>query len=77
MSVCVCGSKLNVFPLIGITILLVFVGDGSSYRDLVIKHGAVAPLLSLLAVPELSVFSVSKCACFSLFLKSILRNLFL
>lgn len=34
-------------------------GDGSSYRDMVIKHGAVAPLLSLLAVPELSVFSVS------------------
>lgn len=36
-------------------------GDGSSYRDMVIKHGAVAPLLSLLAVPELSVFSVSDC----------------
>lgn len=34
-------------------------GDGSPLRDQVIKHGAVAPLLSLLAVPELSVYSVS------------------
>lgn len=35
------------------------VGDGSALRDLVIKHGAVPPLLSLLAVPDLSVFNVS------------------
>lgn len=34
-------------------------GDGSALRDKVIKHGAVAPLLSLLAVPDLSVFNVS------------------
>ncbi len=33
-----------------------FVGDGSAYRDKVIKHGAVAPLLALLAVPDFSVF---------------------
>lgn len=38
---------------------LVFLGDGSALRDKVIKHGAVAPLLSLLAVPDLSAFSVS------------------
>lgn len=36
-----------------------FLGDGSALRDKVIKHGAVAPLLSLLAVPDLSAFSVS------------------
>lgn len=34
-------------------------GDGSALRDRVIKHKAVPPLLSLLAVPDLSVFSVS------------------
>ncbi|XP_041341612.1 importin subunit alpha-1-like [Pyrgilauda ruficollis] len=28
--------------------------DGSTYRDLVIKYGAIEPLLSLLAVPDLS-----------------------
>uniref|UniRef100_H2MK33 Importin subunit alpha n=1 Tax=Oryzias latipes TaxID=8090 RepID=H2MK33_ORYLA len=32
-------------------------GDGSALRDRVIKHGAVAPLLSLLAVPDLNVFT--------------------
>ncbi|MGH0172087.1 UNVERIFIED_CONTAM: hypothetical protein FKN15_062363 [Acipenser sinensis] len=32
-------------------------GDGSSYRDRVIKHGAIEPLLMLLAVPELSALS--------------------
>lgn len=36
-----------------------FLGDGSALRDKVIKHGAVAPLLGLLAVPDLSAFSVS------------------
>lgn len=36
-----------------------FLGDGSALRDRVIKHKAVPPLLSLLAVPDLSVFSVS------------------
>lgn len=36
-----------------------YLGDGSALRDMVIKHGAVGPLLSLLAVPDLSVFSVS------------------
>lgn len=36
-----------------------FLGDGSALRDKVIKHGAVTPLLSLLAVPDLSVFNVS------------------
>lgn len=40
-------------------VLLCFKGDGSAYRDKVIKHGAIAPLLSLLAVPDLSVFGVS------------------
>lgn len=39
--------------------LSVPVGDGSALRDLVIKHGAVPPLLSLLALPDLSVFNVS------------------
>ena len=34
-------------------------GDGSALRDKVIKHGAVAPLLSLLAVPDLNEFPVS------------------
>ncbi|KAK5914606.1 hypothetical protein CgunFtcFv8_009034 [Champsocephalus gunnari] len=33
-------------------------GDGSALRDHVIKHGAVLPLLSLLAVPDLSVLTV-------------------
>lgn len=40
-------------------IYLPFLGDGSALRDRVIKHKAVPPLLSLLAVPDLSVFSVS------------------
>lgn len=35
------------------------IGDGSNYRDLVIKHGALQPLLALLAAPDLSVFPVS------------------
>lgn len=39
--------------------LFVFIGDGSAYRDKVIKHGAIAPLLALLAVPDFSVFPVS------------------
>jgi len=39
--------------------LFLFLGDGSALRDQVIKHGAVASLLSLLAVPDLSVFTVS------------------
>lgn len=34
-------------------------GDGSNYRDLVIKHGGLQPLLALLAAPQLSVFPVS------------------
>lgn len=34
-------------------------GDGSNYRDLVIKHGGLQPLLALLAAPNLSVFPVS------------------
>jgi len=38
--------------------LFVFIGDGSAYRDKVIKHGAIAPLLALLAVPDFSVFPV-------------------
>ena len=29
-------------------------GDGSVFRDLVIKYGAVDPLLALLAVPDMS-----------------------
>lgn len=36
-----------------------FPGDGSAYRDLVIKYGAIEPLLSLLAVPDLSSLAVS------------------
>lgn len=36
-----------------------YLGDGSPLRDRVIKHGAVAPLLTLLAVPDLSVLPVS------------------
>lgn len=39
--------------------LLALPGDGSNYRDLVIKHGGLQPLLALLAAPDLSVFSVS------------------
>lgn len=35
------------------------IGDGSNYRDLVIKHGALEPLLALLAAPDLSIFPVS------------------
>lgn len=35
-------------------------GDGSALRDKVIKHGAVAPLLSLLMGPDLNVFTVSR-----------------
>ena len=31
-----------------------FSGDGSVFRDLVIKYGAVDPLLALLAVPDMS-----------------------
>lgn len=42
-----------------LTIFLVFSGDGSTYRDLVIKFGAIEPLLSLLAVPDLSSLAVS------------------
>ena len=34
-------------------------GDGSAFRDLVIKHGAIDPLLALLAVPDLSSLAVS------------------
>lgn len=37
----------------------IFLGDGSTYRDLVIKFGAIEPLLSLLAVPDLSSLAVS------------------
>ena len=36
-----------------------YLGDGSNYRDLVIKHGGLQPLLTLLAAPDLSVFPVS------------------
>lgn len=44
---------------------LVSPGDGSNYRDLVIKHGGLQPLLALLAAPDLSVLSVSLfCSCF-------------
>lgn len=39
--------------------LVFFPGDGSAYRDLVIKYGAIEPLLSLLAVPDLSSLAVS------------------
>lgn len=39
--------------------LIFFPGDGSAYRDLVIKYGAIEPLLSLLAVPDLSSLAVS------------------
>lgn len=38
---------------------IVFIGDGSIYRDLVIKFGAIEPLLTLLAVPDLSSLAVS------------------
>ena len=34
-------------------------GDGSNYRDQVIKHGAIDPLMSLLSTPDLSGLSVS------------------
>lgn len=34
-------------------------GDGSNYRDLVIKHGGLQPLLALLATPDLSIYPVS------------------
>lgn len=40
-------------------ILLSVPGDGSVFRDLVIKHGAIDPLLALLAVPDLSSLAVS------------------
>ena len=36
-----------------------FSGDGSVFRDLVIKYGAVDPLLALLAVPDMSSLAVS------------------
>lgn len=42
-----------------LSVFLVFSGDGSTYRDLVIKFGAIEPLLSLLAVPDLSSLAVS------------------
>lgn len=42
-----------------LAIFLVFLGDGSNYRDLVIKFGAIEPLLSLLAIPDLSSLAVS------------------
>lgn len=32
-------------------------GDGPNFRDLVIKHGGLQPLLALLGVPDLSVYS--------------------
>lgn len=40
-------------------ILLSISGDGSVFRDLVIKYGAVDPLLALLAIPDLSSLAVS------------------
>lgn len=40
-------------------ILPFFSGDGSVFRDLVIKYGAVDPLLALLAVPDMSSLAVS------------------
>lgn len=42
-----------------LAVFLLFSGDGSAYRDLVIKFGAIEPLLSLLAVPDLSSLAVS------------------
>lgn len=42
-----------------LSLFLFFPGDGSTYRDLVIKFGAIEPLLSLLAVPDLSSLAVS------------------
>lgn len=44
------------YPLTG---YFSFLGDGSTYRDLVIKFGAIEPLLTLLAVPDLSSLAVS------------------
>lgn len=64
----IAGKWQNIFPDTVFSIELdtgyhcwnfYFLGDGSALRDKVIKHGAVAPLLSLLAVPDLSVFNVS------------------
>lgn len=41
-------------------LLFLFLGDGPRYRDLVIKHGSIQPILALLvAVPDLAVFPVS------------------
>lgn len=39
--------------------LVLLSGDGSTLRDLVIKYGAIEPLLALLAVPDMSSLSVS------------------
>lgn len=51
------------------------VGDGSNYRDLVIKHGGLQPLLALLAAPDLSVFPVSFHQTF--FALLVLRDIFI
>lgn len=44
---------------LNIVAVCIFSGDGSAYRDLVIKYGALEPLLALLAVPDLSSIAVS------------------
>lgn len=54
-----CTHVLFILVFTWLFILFFFPGDGSAYRDLVIKYGAIEPLLSLLAVPDLSSLAVS------------------